>query len=381
MAITNDLIPDFDDFERYYSGQMPAEEQRALEGRMLDEPFVAEAYEGFLAWRATHSDAGGMHADLRERLHERVAREKKSALPLWAYASAASVLLALFAYWTFFLRNNQVVTPKNTPTASHNETAKKAAKPAQANDTFASAPKPAAVQPLKAPSIAHTKPTGSATRTEPAAGESAQQPENSLKRRAFAPDAIAEVEVQRDQIVVPQTDAGLAPPAPAQPAPAHALTTPGALQAISKSEAGRSKAAPSKPSLVSKKTADTVPEDREEVLSEVVVVGSSTQSKKSATTHFTEPDRPAPMPAEGWEAYRAYLDKNTDSSAVAGQVVVTFVVSSTGTLSGFTAKGPEELQKEAIRIISSGPAWIPTRKKGTAVASLAEIQLQFRQSQ
>lgn len=360
---------------------MSAEEQRALEGRMLDEPLVAEAYEGFLAWRVTHSDAAGIRADLRERLHERVRHERKSVLPLWAYASAASVLLALFAYWTLFLRDNQVVTPKNTPTASRNETAKRAPEPARANDTFANAPEQPVVQPSKAPSIARSKPTNGVTRVEPAAGESAQKTENLLKRRAFAPDAIAEVEVQRDQIIVPPTDPGLTTPTQPAPEPAHALTTPGTLQAVSKSEAARSQAKHSKPSLVSKKTADTVQEDREEVLSEVVVVGSSTQSKKSAITHISEPDRPAPLPAEGWKDYRAYLEKNTGSSSTTGQVVVTFIVSPTGALSGFTAKGPEELQKEAIRIISSGPAWVPTRKRGTPVASLAEIQLQFRQSQ
>ncbi len=103
MAATNDHIPDFGDFERYHSGEMPPEEQRWLEGKMLAEPLVAEAYEGFLAWRAQHTDLAGVRSALHERLHTRGAR--RDALPLWAYASAASVVLALLVYWSVFVRD------------------------------------------------------------------------------------------------------------------------------------------------------------------------------------------------------------------------------------------------------------------------------------
>ncbi|SEJ81584.1 hypothetical protein SAMN05216327_12188 [Dyadobacter sp. SG02] len=382
MAATNDLIPDFEDFERYYGGQMPAEEQRALEGRMLDEPLVADAYEGFLAWRVAHSDAASVRADLRDRLNERVARERKPALPLWAYASAASVLLVLFAYWTFFLRANQPVVQNTTP-ISRTETAKPAeaplAEPVQADDKVAETSQPAVPQPSKAPLSANPKPAGSATGREDAASEAVQNPEFLWKPNAAT--AVAGAEINQDQVTVPSENPEVAPATPSQPAPDNTLVAPEALHAVGKSVAARSKVAPSKPSLVSQKAADTVPGGPGEMLSEVVVVGATTQSKKSASAYSLEPDRPAPVPASGWGAYRAYLDKNTDSSAVTGQITVTFIVNATGALSGFIARGPEELQKEAIRIISVGPAWAPARTKGMPVAAPAEIQLQFRQAQ
>ncbi len=382
MAAINDLIPDFDDFERYYSGEMRVDEQRALEGRMLDEPFVAEAYEGYLVWRVTHSDAVGTRADLRERLHERVARERKPGLPLWAYTSAASVLLALFAYWTFFLDDNQVVVQKDA-TTSRNTTVKEAKKPVPADDKFAKAPEPVAVQPPKTPSLANSKPAASKTGGQAVAGEPVHDSAFLLKSNAFAPNALAKAEVQREQIVVPQTHSDLNQPTPAQPAPnpASALAASGTLRALGRSAANRSQAEPSKPLLVSQKTADTVPENPGEVLNEVVVTGSSISRKKSPVTSIAEPDRPAPIPAQGWPAYRAYLEKSTGSAATMGQVVVTFIVSSTGALSGFVTNGPEELHKDAIRIIGNGPAWEPARSKGLPVTSLAEIQLQFRRSQ
>ncbi|MGG7663630.1 hypothetical protein [Dyadobacter sp. BHUBP1] len=378
MAVTNDLIPDFDDFERYYSGTMRVEEQRALEGRMLDEPLVAEAYEGYLAWRVTHSDIAGMRADLRERLHERVARERKSGLPLWVYTSAASVLLVLFAYWTFFLGDNQVVVQKDSTTYG-DETATEARKPVQADDKFTKAPEPVVVPPPKIPS----KPAASKTRGQAVASKPVHNPESLLKPHAFVPDALADAEVQREQIVVPPTHSDLNQPTPAQPAPdpAKALPASGTLRALGKSAAARSQTEPSKPLLVSHKTADTVPENPGEILNEVVVTGSSISSKKSPITLVAEPDQPTPIPAQGWPAYRTYLEKSTGFAATTGQVVVTFIVSSTGALSGFVANGPEELRKEAIHIISNGPAWAPARTKGFPVTSLAEIQLQFRQSQ
>lgn len=383
MAATNDLIPDFEDFERYHSGEMPPAEQRSLEGRMLDEPLIAEAYEGFLAWREKHSDVAGMRADLHNRLHERVARGRKSVLPLWAYASAASVLLAFFAYWTFFLHDSQVVKQKQATIVGRSEPAKQGQEPVRAREKLADAPQPVTLQPSGTPSLTRPKPADNVAHGEAVASESVQDPEFFLKPDALTPEAVAGAEIRRDQIVVPQQDSGLAQTTHAQPVPepAHALTAPGTSQAVGKSIAAKSQAAPSNPSLVSQKAADTVPENPGEMLSEVVVAGWSTYRKESAISQLVEPDRPAPTPAQGWPAYRAYLEKNTGSASTTGQVVVTFVVSSTGALSGFVTSGPEELHKEAIRIISKGPAWAPARTKGMPVTSLAEIQLQFRRSQ
>jgi len=385
MAVTNDLIPDFDDFERYYGRQMPAAEQRALEGRMLDEPLVAEAYEGFLAWRATHPDVAGMRSDLHVRLHERIARERRRALPLWTYASAASVLLALFAYWTVFLKDSQVVRDKHMAAAPPAETAKPdqvpEPEPARAKDLLAKAPQPTVDQSLKSPFSTSTKSGNGKVMSGIASGEPVSDPETLLKSDAAI--AVAERGVTQEQIAVPLADSGFAPIKPSQPATetVNKLTDLEILQEMHKSVAARSTPASSKPSAMSRKTADVLSNSPGKVLNEVVVLGATTQAKKSTSAYLFEPDRPAPAPLGGWEAYRTYLEENTDSSAIAGQITITFIVSASGALSGFVAQGPEALQKEAVRIIRSGPAWAPARTKGMPVISSTEIRLQFRQAQ
>lgn len=371
MAATEDLIPDFDDFERYHSGEMQAAEQRLLEGRMLAEPLVAEAYEGFLAWRAQHADIAGVRTDLYKRLRTREARTR--AVPLWAYASAASVLLVLFVCWAVFLNNQKVDLKKQT--IAEIPKAVPLSAPEQA-------PAPATVQPhtqLESAASAHVKPEASvpATHVPKSAGQVAnasKHPETGLAETGLA------------DIVVPQETTDVAsgdsfgaetlvvqvPPQPAKP-----LQVTGSMQSLGKSKAASVRMEQSSLNNASKDAAKLDTQQLEEVK---VLSQQAVAMKKSAAPMVVPTDAPAPVPADGWPSYHAYLEKHTASAPLEGQITVTFVVGTLGTLSGFVAKGPEELQKEAIRIIREGPAWVPARAKGQSVTSMAEIRLQFRQA-
>ncbi|MBO9614727.1 MAG: hypothetical protein J7619_18645 [Dyadobacter sp.] len=352
MATTNDLIPNFEDFERYYSGEMSPAEQRLLEGRMLAEPLVAEAYDGFLAWRKHNGRIAGVRADLHQRLHARVERTDRKALPLWAYASAASVLLAMFSYWFVFLRD-QTVEVQKPSVAEKQEQVKRS--PIQADKTVEAA-SPAAVAPVAPAKVA------SVPSQPQLAHDTNILPKPEI---ALAPSVLADVAVQKevDGVVLEDSSPIKMEATHVPPRPVETLTTPGAAQAAGKSMAARTR--------VEREHADTQ-----------YLVASQPVSAERKTYSITIPsDTLAPMPAQGWEAYRAYLEKNTGSTSTTGQIMVTFFVSSTGVLSGFVASGPEELHKEAIRIISNGPAWVPARTKGIPVTSRAEIRLQFRQSQ
>jgi hypothetical protein len=358
MAATNDLIPDFEDFERYYSGEMSSAEQRLLEGRMLAEPLVAEAYEGFLAWRTSSVGTNGVRADLHGRLHTRMGQARKKALPLWSYASAASVLLALFSYWFVFVRDQKADVQETA--AAVKQEKETLAKPEQA---------PAAIQPDKplgpsvsAPAVPETP--------EPAAKIQAQQPiqpqaSSPASETLLIPSTLADAENREDAKDVAAGDsfAGKAEEVGATPLPEKALTTPASNQAVGKSMAGRARM------------------ERQEVDTKHFVAAKPASAEKKAYTVAVPLDTLPPAPVEGWPAYRTYLDKNTGTASTTGRIVVTFFVSSTGILSGFVASGPDELHKEAIRIIANGPAWLPAHTKGIPVTSRAEIQLQFRQSQ
>lgn len=360
MAATNNLIPDFDDFERYYRGEMSSAEQRSLEGRMLAEPLVAEAYEGFLAWRAGNARAGTMRADLQERLHTRVTQARRRTLPLWSYASAACVLLALFSYWFVFLRDQKIDRQKPAVAVKREEAT--SPKPEQAPaDALTQREKPlksVAALPAEPEAPIPAKPVPAIPPGQ--IPQALPEPESTL-----TPSVLADAEVREEAIDVALTDSTRAEKhiAQASPKPAHALAAPGTAQAVGKSMAAR------------------VRTEAKDLDTQYLVTSKPVSAKKESYSIVVSPDTLSAVPVAGWPSYRAYLDKNTGSASTTGQIVVTFVISASGTLSGFVARGPGELQKDAIRIISSGPAWAPARANGTPVTSMTKVQLQFRQSQ
>ncbi|ACT91431.1 hypothetical protein [Dyadobacter fermentans] len=355
MAATNDHIPDFGDFERYHSGKMLPEEQHWLEGKMLAEPLVAESYEGFLAWRAEHTDLAGVRSALHERLHTRLAR--RNALPLWAYASAASVVLALLVYWSVFVRDQN---------AEMQQPAVKPSRISQAEAEKADASVPPTIRPADAPKASAPAPAAKDVRIEtPASPETVELAANPVAEKSVREEVI---DNEWANSSLARTDA-----AKTSPSPASTLAAPGAAQAVGKSIAARMRAEPSTLySVAEKKDAVRKLDIKSEQLADAGL--------SAAETKVVAADTLAPMPAAGWTSYRQYLDKNTKSAIATGQVSVAFSVGISGELSGFTAKGPEALLGEAIRIVTNGPAWAPARTQGRPVAAKAEIQLQFRSS-
>lgn len=96
------------DFERYYSGQMTAQEMHALEKAALEDPFLADALEGYKATRTPAADV----AWLREQLATRTESTKVVPIaPKRGYAFlriAALVLLLLGAGWSvYYLMDNR----------------------------------------------------------------------------------------------------------------------------------------------------------------------------------------------------------------------------------------------------------------------------------
>lgn len=90
------------DFERYYSGGMTAQEMHALEKAALDDPFLADALEGYKATRTPVGDT----AWLREQLEAKTRRAK--VVPLVAQRRfpllrvAVLVLLLVGAGWSVY---------------------------------------------------------------------------------------------------------------------------------------------------------------------------------------------------------------------------------------------------------------------------------------
>ena len=96
------------DIERYYKGQMSPAERHALEAAALEDPFLADALEGY---RHTPSPAADVH-HLRERLESKLQRRKLaprfSQIPGWMKMAALFFLLAgsgWFLYQTGSFQN------------------------------------------------------------------------------------------------------------------------------------------------------------------------------------------------------------------------------------------------------------------------------------
>ena len=80
------------DFERYYSGKMSDAEMHALERSALDDPFLADALEGY-ALTGIHANAD--IADLKNRLAERLEKDTARVVPLTKRYSFLRVAVAV----------------------------------------------------------------------------------------------------------------------------------------------------------------------------------------------------------------------------------------------------------------------------------------------
>lgn len=115
-------------------------------------------------------------------------------------------------------------------------------------------------------------------------------------------------------------------------------------------------------------------------LSEVVVTGYG-YSEKSETV----PTVDLAHPTIGTRAYKKYLEENllypqlALDNKVEGRVTVEFFVEPDGSVRDFTIiKGiGSGCEEELIRLIRSGPSWIPTKKDEVAIRDKARVRLKF----
>ncbi len=106
------------DIERYHAGQMPAHEMHALEKAALEDPFLADALEGY---QFTATPAADLQS-IRERLEGK--KEKRRTLfPQWLKVAAILLVLAGGTWLTLSQLNpsndSLAVKKENQPEADH----------------------------------------------------------------------------------------------------------------------------------------------------------------------------------------------------------------------------------------------------------------------
>ena len=87
----------------------------------------------------------------------------------------------------------------------------------------------------------------------------------------------------------------------------------------------------------------------------------------------------------GESALTQYIAKNTvypeyaKENGVEGIVTVGFMVMADGTLNSVKAENfvDPDLEKEAVRVVSGMPSWIPAEKDGSPVEAPAKVEVPF----
>jgi TonB family protein len=126
------------------------------------------------------------------------------------------------------------------------------------------------------------------------------------------------------------------------------------------------------------------PDSSVSALNEVVVVGYGMPKTKSGKDD-TLLDYSPPQPVGGNTAFNNYIRDNLHrpDSATAGQrvvVVLSFLVQTNGEIDSIRiVRSPGKLfSEEAIRLIKSGPQWIPAQDNGKIVSEEVRIRIVFK---
>lgn len=109
--------------ERYRRGELSAAEMHAMEKAALDDPFLADAMEGYTARNQAAQSVQDDLATLQQRLAARIAeKEKTPAIPFLWWKAAAIVIVLVGAAWLY-----RSFTAKSTaPTIAGNTATRKA---------------------------------------------------------------------------------------------------------------------------------------------------------------------------------------------------------------------------------------------------------------
>ncbi|NML35981.1 hypothetical protein HHL17_02115 [Chitinophaga sp. G-6-1-13] len=383
-AVSAELI------RQYLAGELDDKAMHDLERQALDDPFLADALEGYALYAP---DQQAHQEDLMARLTERVAPRKAVVRPLYPrIAAAAAILLLLFTGGWFLFREQE--RERATAPIAHADVA--------VLDT--SAPAPAApAAPAAAPEIAMLKPADTnnsdgrsapaerhrapalAKATTPAADVSAADErlvEKPLERRALKqmpPTATFSAPVPSSSSSPVAQAPALAPPPTADKqlneiVVIHPDSTAMAYGNMKRAELEEVKvvgfAAQNKKVSVSKqKDSQAIhpPVGSDDVASALqgqaagVAVTSASRSKKR---EVTVPVDTLPAPVTGRTAFQQYLVEHTaNPGGFNGVVRISFTVMTDGTLQDIkvirSVNVNAACEAEAIRVVKEGPLWKP----------------------
>lgn len=381
------------DFQRYHEEKMTAKEAHAFEKACMDDPFLNEAYEGFLSLNKTEIALPEVISSLETRMHQRIYPKEKQRIFLGYYIAAAVLLIAFGLAFNFYLSNSR----DKRPTAIVSEKI-------PVDSVRLPFREPELITKLETkPVLTDTKPKrriakGQANDSAPAVASE----ENSVSLQ----DArIAHVEVKGiPQTVAPTSFQKMSPTAIEQVV--DSLSVKGRVMDKNREPLPGVIVMNGKVGTVSNHNGDfTIPgktgdslrlnavgyktltkdldntglqtfemvEDTQ-TLSDVVVVGYGKTSFSQTEVHNASD----PEPLGGWSAYKLYLKKSSQNVVQKGTVKISFLVTEKGDFRDFITKGSSELFKSAIEIVQQGGGWKPGLVNGVAQPKRVTLTLRFR---
>lgn len=209
----DDIIYSAEHIRRYWNGQLSPEEMHALEQAALDDPFLADAMEGYEAAMQQYEAPviDGQLEELRRQLHTRSSKPAATA-PVrsfrWWQAAAAIIILAGSATWFYFSNQNhehnalahtqQPTTEEQLSTVADSFSQQPATDPALV--TTATDSSNAIVEELPVPPIARSR-TAAPPASTPAPATTPVRTDSltELTNRARAEAAIVEARKQQHQ--------------------------------------------------------------------------------------------------------------------------------------------------------------------------------------
>jgi hypothetical protein len=312
--------PDNLTIQQYLEGSLDKKLMHELEKRALEDPFLADALEGYA--HVSTSDHG--LSILQRQLHERIShhQENKKVFDLsWQRLSIAAAAAVMFiTAGVLFWMNGQLPHQK---TAANSKRVEVNITPVESLDQDGaivrnSEEKAPVIEPAETKPLYSTKQYNNRPVVRSKVAGSRQ---NRQLTAALVPRSDSDLANEKDikpQMVVKSGDE---------------VKLSGGEQTNDSMKVGIGAAPPT--------------------LAEVVV------------SRFDSPAVPKASPVDGWEAYRRYLQENINKASLLlkqkGKVILAFKVSELGKLTDFTVlKGLSGTADSlAIQIIKSGPSWKP----------------------
>jgi hypothetical protein len=339
------------DIERYHSGQLSAAEMHAMEKAGLDDPFLADALEGYTY---TTTPAGDLSA-LQQKLQLRIGKEKKRP-PLFYIGNNWMKIAALFILfagggWVVFQmlstsNEKNIATvetinekPPAITTPSTADTSRGYSDAQENSQTLTIQERPQQNVPQKNETAARqpVSPSASATarRSNPVHENNKDQQNNLQEVTALRQERVDD-----------------------------------SFSSIGTTTAAREKELFKKSTSDTIKNFDVVMKPTEVAPDELIVMNNKAASPQARRRMQVMVD--TLEPAEGWTNFDDYIASNIKTpdefktKPVKGEVELSFEVNKEGEPVNITVVKSlcEKCDEEAIRLLKEGPKWKKNKKKG-----------------